>query len=114
MLSTDIRQESMVKIIENIVSILMEEYPLFKEDLNYAEMVQNLVPLPKNLSFEEFNAMSNNELKEYSSSIMAIKWEKLVNRLLPIKWQFLTMLFNVNRRYMSYLLDTNIVLLLLR
>jgi hypothetical protein len=31
MLSTDIRQESMVKRIENIVSILMEEDPLFKE-----------------------------------------------------------------------------------
>ncbi len=74
MLSTDIRQESMIKRIENIVSILMEEDPLFKEDLNYSEMVQDLVKrCQNNLSFEEFNAMSNDELKEYSSSIMAIE-----------------------------------------
>ncbi len=53
MLSTDIRQESMVKRIENIVSILMEEDPLFKEDLNYAEIVAQLAEVfEKSLSFE--------------------------------------------------------------
>ena len=74
MLSTDIRQESIVERIENIVSILMKENPLFKEDLNYSDMVQDLVyRCHKTLSIEEFNAMSNDELKEYSSSIMAIE-----------------------------------------
>ena len=74
MLSTETRQESMIKRIENIVSILMEERPLFKEDLDYTEIVQDLVKrLQKNLSFEEFNAMPDEELKEYSSGIMAIE-----------------------------------------
>ena len=72
MLSTDIRQESMLKRIEQLVSILMEERPLFKEDLNYSEMVKLLVKLfEKNLPFEEFNTMSDQELKEHCSFIMA-------------------------------------------
>jgi hypothetical protein len=37
-----VRQESMVKRIEQVVSVLMEENPLFKEDLNYSEMVKLL------------------------------------------------------------------------
>lgn len=65
MLSTDIRQESIVKRIENIVSILMEEYPLFKEDLNYSEMVASLTEVfDKYLSFEEFNSISDESLKK--------------------------------------------------
>ncbi len=56
MLSTDIRQESMVKRIEDIVSILMEERPIFKEDLDYSEMVAHLAGVfEKALSCEEFN-----------------------------------------------------------
>jgi hypothetical protein len=56
MLLTDIRQESMVKIIEDIVSILMEKLPLFKEDLNYSEMVKILVNLvQENLTHDQFN-----------------------------------------------------------
>jgi len=74
MLSTDIRQESMVKRIENIVSLLMEEDPLFKEDLNYSEMVKLLVKLfEDNLPFDEFNSMSDEELKQHSSGILAIE-----------------------------------------
>ena len=74
MLSTETRQESMVKRIEDIVSILMEERPLFKEDLDYAEMVKHLTKVfQKNLSVEEFNATSDDELKEHSSGIMAIR-----------------------------------------
>jgi hypothetical protein len=74
MLSTETRQESMIKRIENIVSILMEERPIFKEDLDYTEIVQDLAKrLQKNLSFEDFNAMPDEELKEYSSGIMAIE-----------------------------------------
>lgn len=72
MLLTDIRQESMVKRIENIVSILMEERPIFKEDLDYSEMVKLLVNLAQeNLTFEDFNSMPDTELKENCSFVMA-------------------------------------------
>ncbi|OJJ19775.1 hypothetical protein BI308_21315 [Roseofilum reptotaenium AO1-A] len=72
MLSTELRQESIVKKIEDVVSILMEERPLFKEDLNYSEMVNLLVRLAQeNLSFEEFNSMLDTELKEHCSFVMA-------------------------------------------
>ncbi len=74
MLLTDIRQESMVKRIEDIVSILMEERPLFKEDLDYTETVQDLVDtFQKNLSFEEFNNISEESLKNRCSGIMAVE-----------------------------------------
>ncbi len=74
MLLTDIRQESMVKRIEDIVSILMEEDPLFKEDLNYSEMVAHLAEVfEKALSFEEFNSISEESLKNRCSSIMAVR-----------------------------------------
>jgi hypothetical protein len=72
MLSTDVRQKSMIKRIEQVVSILMEDRPFFKEELNYSEMVKHLVKLfEKNLPFEEFNTMSEAELKEHCSFIMA-------------------------------------------
>jgi hypothetical protein len=72
MLSTDIKQESMAKRIEKIVSVLMEEDSLFKEDLNYSEMVKFLVQVfAKNLSFEEFNTISEESLKQRCSRIMA-------------------------------------------
>ncbi|HAN74994.1 MAG TPA: hypothetical protein DCQ51_03060 [Planktothrix sp. UBA8407] len=74
MLSTDIRQELMVKRIEDIVSILMEERPLFKEDLDYSEMVKLLVNLAQeNLTFEDFNSMPDTELKEHCRGIMSIE-----------------------------------------
>ncbi|MFM6532504.1 MAG: hypothetical protein ACKPIB_30175, partial [Dolichospermum sp.] len=74
MLSTDMKQESMVKRIENIVSILMEERPIFKEALDYAKTVQDLVDaFQRNLSFEEFNAMSDDQLKKHSRGIMSIE-----------------------------------------
>jgi hypothetical protein len=74
MLLTDIKQESMVKRIENVVSILMEEEPLFKEDLNYSEMVTHLAEVfEKALSFEEFNSISEESLKNRCSSIMSLQ-----------------------------------------
>ena len=74
MLSTDRQQELIVKRIEQVVSILMEEDRLFKEDLNYAEMVEHLAKLfEKNLPFDEFNTMSDAELKNHCSGIMAIR-----------------------------------------
>ena len=72
MLSTDVRQESMMKTIEQVVSILMEERPLFKEELNYSGMVKHLFNrAQENLSFEEFNTISDAELKEHCSFVMA-------------------------------------------
>ncbi|MFM5891649.1 MAG: hypothetical protein ACKPFD_10660 [Dolichospermum sp.] len=74
MLSTDMKQESMVKRIENIVSILMEEDPLFKEDLNYVETVQNLVKVFKeNFSLEKFNQISEESLKNRCDKMMAVQ-----------------------------------------
>lgn len=53
MLSTDVRQKSMIKRIEQVVSILMEDRPFFKEELNHSEIVKHLVELfEKNLPFE--------------------------------------------------------------
>jgi hypothetical protein len=74
MLATENKQESILKRVEQVVSVIMEERPLFKEDLDYAETVQDLVKrFQKNLSVEEFNAISDDELKEYSIGIMAIE-----------------------------------------
>jgi hypothetical protein len=74
MLSIDVRQESMMKRIEQVVSTLMEEEPLFKEDLNYSQIVQHLVKLfQKNLPFEEFNIMPESELKNHCRGIMSIE-----------------------------------------
>lgn len=74
MLSTDMRQESIAKRIEKIVSILMEEYPLFKADLNYSEMVASLTEVfDKYLSFEEFNRISDESLKNRWDKMMAVQ-----------------------------------------
>ncbi len=47
MLSIDIRPESIVKRIEDTVSILMEEHPLFKED---SELFRNRKPFSSSIS----------------------------------------------------------------
>ncbi len=74
MLSTDIRQESMVKRIEQIVSVIMEERPIYKEDIDYSEMVTHLAEVfKKALSFEEFNNISDESLKNRCSSIMSLQ-----------------------------------------
>jgi hypothetical protein len=74
MLSADIRQELIVKRIENIVSILMEERPLFKEDINYSEIVANLAEVfEKLLSFEEFNSISEESLKKRCDKMIAVQ-----------------------------------------
>ena len=74
MLSTDVRQELMIKRIEQVVSVLMEEEPLFKEDFNSSEIVQHLAQvLEKNLSFEEFNTISDQSLKNRCSGIMSVQ-----------------------------------------
>ncbi|MFN6154317.1 hypothetical protein [Anabaena sp. AL09] len=71
MLSTELQQESMINRIEKIVAILMEERPLFKEELNPTEMVELLSTLfETNLPIEEFNTMSDQELKKHCSCIM--------------------------------------------
>ncbi|NER23106.1 MAG: hypothetical protein F6J86_10450 [Symploca sp. SIO1B1] len=73
MLSNDVTQKSMIQRIEQMVTLLMEERPLFKEDLDYSEMVDDLAQVfQKNLTVEEFNTMSEKDLKERCSGIMSI------------------------------------------
>ncbi|WP_017293321.1 hypothetical protein [Geminocystis herdmanii] len=73
MLSTDIRQEIIVKRIEDIVSILMSERPLFKEELDYDKTVTHLAEVfEKALSVNEFNNVSEESLKNRCSGIMSL------------------------------------------
>ena len=74
MLSNDITQKSLIQRIEQVVAILMEERPLFKEDLDYREMVDHLVQVfQKKLHIEEFKTISESDLKERCRGIMSIK-----------------------------------------
>jgi len=74
MLATENKQKSILKRIEQVVSVIMEENPLFKEDLNYSEMVKLLVNLAQeNLTFEDFNSMPDTELKKHCDGVMAIE-----------------------------------------
>ncbi len=71
MLSTDVQRELMIKRIEPVITILMEERPLFKEKLNSSEILQELVQLfTENLPFEEFDSLSDKDLKKHCSIIM--------------------------------------------
>lgn len=85
MLLTDRQQKSIIRRIEQVVSILMEERPLFKDELNYAEMVEHLVNLSQeNLTFEDFNTMPDAELKEHCSFVMTTEiLSKIGNNFTP-------------------------------
>ena len=64
----------MIKRIEAVVSNLMEERPLFKEDIDYDKMVQHLANIfMRNLTFEKFTTISDEDLKKRCSGIMSIK-----------------------------------------
>ena len=72
MLSSDVTQKSMIQRIEQVLAILMKEYPFFQEEFDYAEMVNYLAKgFQKNLAIAEFNTMSEADLKENCSFIMA-------------------------------------------
>ncbi len=74
MLSTALQRESIMKRIEPVISSLMEERPLFKEDLDYDKMVQHLADIfMKNLTIEEFTTISDEDLKKRCSGIMSIE-----------------------------------------
>jgi len=74
MLSADVKKDVMRKRIEKVVSILMEERPLFKEELNYTEMVVHLAEVfEKALSFDEFNKISEESLRNSCSGIMSLR-----------------------------------------
>jgi len=74
MLSNDITQKSLIQRIEQVVAVLMEERPFFKEELDYVETVNHLAQgFQENLPIEEFNTMSETQLKENCSFIMATK-----------------------------------------
>jgi len=73
MLSNDVTQKSLIQRIEQVVATLMEERPLFKEELNYSDMVDDLAKVfQENLTIEEFNTMSESDLKKRCSGIMSI------------------------------------------
>jgi hypothetical protein len=72
MLTNTIDREIMLKRIEKTVAILMEERPLFREELNQADMNEHLFKLyQKNLPIDEFNSMTDQELKENCSFILS-------------------------------------------
>ena len=52
----------------------MEENPIFKEDLDYGAIVNDLVGIfRKTLSFDEFNHISDASLKKRCDGIMAVR-----------------------------------------
>lgn len=71
MLSNDVTQQSMIQRLEQVVTLLMEERPFFKEELDYAKIVNHLAQVfQRNLSIAEFNTISEIDLKERCSGIM--------------------------------------------
>jgi hypothetical protein len=75
MLSSEVNQkELMVKRIEQVVSTIMAEDPLFARDLDYLTIVEYLVSIfNQALSVEEFNTISDASLKNRCSKIMAVQ-----------------------------------------
>jgi hypothetical protein len=74
MLATENKQESILKRIEQVVSVIMEQSPIYKEDLDYTETVQDLVKIFKeNFSFEEFNSISDESLKNRCIKMMSVQ-----------------------------------------
>ncbi|QSX70807.1 MAG: hypothetical protein EZY12_23515 [Dolichospermum sp. DET69] len=66
------KPESIINRIESVVSMLMEEDSIFKEDLNYAETVKHILQIVQdNLTLERFNNMSDDKLKENCSFVMS-------------------------------------------
>ena len=71
MLSMDVTQESMIERLDKVVTLLMEERPFFKEELDYREIVNHLAKVfQQNLSIAEFNTILESDLKERCSRIM--------------------------------------------
>ena len=71
MLSTDVTQRAMIQRIEQVVTLLMEERPFFKEELDYPEIVNHLAKVfQQNLSSAEFDTIVESDLKERCSRIM--------------------------------------------
>ncbi|WP_254564086.1 hypothetical protein [Oscillatoria sp. HE19RPO] len=85
MLSNDIIAQSMKQRIEQVVTNLMEEYPFFKEDIDYSEMVKYLtIVFKQNLPVAEFNRMPDGQLEEQCSLIMATEMlSKIGDELSP-------------------------------
>jgi len=75
MLSSEVSQkELMVKRIEQVVSTLMEEESIYKEDFDYRDVVEHLSHFfNSNLSSDKFNLMSYEQLKERCDRLMSIK-----------------------------------------
>ncbi|WP_228019521.1 MULTISPECIES: hypothetical protein [Sphaerospermopsis] len=70
----DKEKEAMKNRIEKVVNILMEERPLFKEELNPEEMIQHLCKIfDKNVSIGEFYMMEEEDLKNRCSGILSVQ-----------------------------------------
>ena len=85
MLSNDVIPQSMRQRIEQVVTNLMEEYPFFKEDIDYSEMVKYLtIVFGQNLPLAEFNRMPDGQLKKQCRLIMATEMlSKIGDELSP-------------------------------
>lgn len=75
MLSSEVNQkELMVKRIEQVVSTIMAEDPLFARDLDRQIIIDHLVEIfAKNFSEDRFSQISFESLKKRCSSIMALQ-----------------------------------------
>ncbi|NET62733.1 MAG: hypothetical protein F6K47_43590 [Symploca sp. SIO2E6] len=67
-----------------MVAVLMEERPLFKEDLDYAETVDHLAQVfQQNVPIEELHTISESDFKERCSGIMSINFSIVFFSPLP-------------------------------
>jgi hypothetical protein len=75
MLSSEVNQkELMVKRIEQVVSTLMAEEPLFARDLDRQIIIDHLVEIfAKNFADDQFSQISFESLKNRCSGIMALQ-----------------------------------------
>lgn len=71
MVTTTVKNQTIKQRLEKTVTILMEERPLFKAELNFAQIVEELYQtFLKNLSIDDFNKISDQDLKKRCSAIM--------------------------------------------
>lgn len=72
MLSTDPQHRLTIERIARVVANLREERPLFKEELDYERSILHLANLLEtNLSIEDFQNLSDLELKKRCSAILS-------------------------------------------
>jgi len=74
MVTTTVKNQTIKQRLEKTVTILMEERPLFKAELNFAQIVEDLYNVVmRNLTINQFQELSDQELKENCSFVMSTK-----------------------------------------